>query len=217
MIRAIIAMAAATVGIAMATSALTGPHEISGPSRVIDGDTVVVGDVHVRLKGVDAAERGTERGDIATEVMIAIVGDSELTCQLTGEHTWKREVGFCFTSDGTDINRAIVEQGAALSCPRYSTRYLPYEQAEALAAAAGLVLREASPMTAIVLIAALLLGALGWAGRRPRRTYPDQTTSIDAGGYGGDFCCDDGCASDSDDIACDCGDDSSPASGDRDD
>ena len=68
--------------------------------------------------------------------METIVGDSELTCQLTGEHTWRREVGFCFLSDGTDINRAIIEQGAALSCPRYSTRYVSFEQPAQLAAQA---------------------------------------------------------------------------------
>ena len=36
---------------------------VVGPARVIDGDTVVVAGTTVRLKGVDAAERGTERGE----------------------------------------------------------------------------------------------------------------------------------------------------------
>ena len=31
-----------------------------------------------------------------------------LTCVLTGEHTWKREVGFCTTAAGVDINQAII-------------------------------------------------------------------------------------------------------------
>jgi endonuclease YncB( thermonuclease family) len=57
-----------------------------------------------------------------------------LSCRLTGEHTWHREVGYCFTADGTDINRKIIETGAALACPRYDTRYLPFEQPAALAA-----------------------------------------------------------------------------------
>jgi endonuclease YncB( thermonuclease family) len=106
---------------------------ISGPARVIDGDTVVVAGVHVRLKGVDAAELPTPLGEIARTTMRAIVGNSELSCQLTGERSWRREVGFCFTSDGVDINRRIVELGVALSCPRYSTRYLEFEQPVALA------------------------------------------------------------------------------------
>jgi endonuclease YncB( thermonuclease family) len=55
--------------------------------------------------------------------MIEIISGSELTCQLTGENTHKREVGYCFTSDGVDINRAIIEQGVALACPRFERRY----------------------------------------------------------------------------------------------
>ena len=92
---------------------------ISGPARVVDGDTVDVAGVRVRLKGVDAAERGTELGEFAREVMIEIVGGSKLTCRLTGEKTHRREVGYCVTANGVDINREIIAQGAALACPRY--------------------------------------------------------------------------------------------------
>ena len=34
----------------------------------------------------------------------------------------------------THISREIIAMGVALACPRYSTRYLPDEQPEALAA-----------------------------------------------------------------------------------
>ena len=110
------------------------PLVISGPARVIDGDTVVVGDIHVRLKGVDAAEMNSELGQHSREVMVGIVGQSELTCVLTGEKTWRREVGYCTTAAGVDINRAIIEQGAALACARYDTRYVQFEQTSAVAA-----------------------------------------------------------------------------------
>ena len=119
---------------ARATAAsTTAAPTISGPARVIDGDTVVVGDTRVRLKGVDAAELGTARGESARRVMAMLV-TGELTCRLTGEKTYRREVGYCTTANGTDINRAIIAQGAALACPRYDDRYVPYEQAAALAA-----------------------------------------------------------------------------------
>ena len=42
---------------------------VSGPARVIDGDTVVVDGVEVRLKGDDAAELGTPRGEAARRVI----------------------------------------------------------------------------------------------------------------------------------------------------
>ena len=114
-------------------STTTAAATISGPARVIDGDTVVVAGTRVRLKGVDAAELGTARGENARRVMAMLVTGS-LTCRLTGEKTYNREVGYCTTANGTDINKAIIAQGAALACPRYSTRYVQFEQAEALAA-----------------------------------------------------------------------------------
>jgi endonuclease YncB( thermonuclease family) len=106
---------------------------ISGPAIVVDGDTVVVAGTVVRLKGVDAAELKTVRGENAKRQMVALV-TSELTCRLTGEKTHGREVGYCFTNDGVDINQAIIASGAALACPRYDGRYLQYERTDALAA-----------------------------------------------------------------------------------
>jgi endonuclease YncB( thermonuclease family) len=106
---------------------------ISGPARVVDGDTVVVAGTTVRLKGVDAAELGTERGENGRRVMMVALVTGTLTCRLTGEKTYSREVGYCTTANGTDINRAIIAQGAALACPRYDTRYVSFEQEAALA------------------------------------------------------------------------------------
>src|SRR5262245_1203820 len=95
---------------------------ISGSARVIDGDTVVVAGTTVRLKGVDAAELGTARGEKARRAMVALVTGT-LTCRLTGEKTWGRAVGYCMTADGIDINQATIASGAALACPRYDDRY----------------------------------------------------------------------------------------------
>lgn len=119
--------------IAAALGLVGSVSTISGPAHVIDGDTVIVAGTTVRLKGVDAAELGTARGENARRMMIALV-TSKLTCRLTGEKTWGREVGYCVTADGIDINQAIIASGAALACPRYDDRYLRYERADALAA-----------------------------------------------------------------------------------
>jgi hypothetical protein len=48
--------------------------------------------VRVRLKGVDASELLTERGEEANQLMMGIVTD-DVTCRLTGEKTWKRAMG----------------------------------------------------------------------------------------------------------------------------
>ena len=104
---------------------------VQGPAYVIDGDTVVVAGVRVRLKGVDAPERADKYGPDATNGMRAIVGDW-LRCELTGEKTRKREVGYCVNAAGQDIGEAIVTAGAALACECYSDRYISFEQPEAL-------------------------------------------------------------------------------------
>jgi endonuclease YncB( thermonuclease family) len=129
-------MAIAIIAGLMITTASADPLSITGPARVVDGDTVDVAGIRVRLKGVDAAERGTDLGEAARVIMMTILDGGPLTCRLTGEHTWRREVGYCFTAEGVDINKEIIAQGAALSCPRYDARYLKFEQADAVAAQA---------------------------------------------------------------------------------
>ncbi|MBR0873474.1 thermonuclease family protein [Bradyrhizobium tropiciagri] len=116
----------------IAPSTPTTTKTVSGPARVIDGDTVVVAGIKVRLNGVDAAELGTVRGENARRVMVTLV-TGLLTCRLTGEKTYDREVGYCTTAGGIDISRAIIAQGAALACPRYDSRYIHFEQEAALA------------------------------------------------------------------------------------
>ena len=106
---------------------------ISGPARVIDGDTLVVAGTTVRLKGVDAAKLGTARGENARRAMIALV-TKDLACRLTGEKTWGARSAYCMTADGIDINQAIIASGAALACPHYDDRYVRFERADALAA-----------------------------------------------------------------------------------
>jgi endonuclease YncB( thermonuclease family) len=103
---------------------------VEGPARSIDGDTVVIGSVHLRLKGVDAPEQWMTGGPEATAAMRKIVG-GWLTCTLTGEHTYHREVGFCINAAGQDIGAEIIRGGWALSYPHYSTRYLGLEQPQA--------------------------------------------------------------------------------------
>jgi micrococcal nuclease len=115
------------------SEAAARPVTFSGPVHVVDGDTLVVNGVSVRLKGVDAMERGTPEGDAATAAMRGLVRDGErVTCKVTGEKTRRREVGYCFRGhDRLDINRAIVAAGVALGCPHYDPRYVEVETRDA--------------------------------------------------------------------------------------
>lgn len=99
---------------------------LTGHARTIDGDTIEIGAVPVRLKGIAAPERGEPGGAEATDAMRRLIGNKEVRCELTGERTHRRAVGYC-SADGIDLNGAMVRGGWALSCPRYSTRYVGLE------------------------------------------------------------------------------------------
>src|SRR5689334_5965543 len=79
----------------------------TGHARTIDGDTIEIGAVSVRLKGIAAPERGEPGGAQATEAMRRLIGDKEVRCELTGERTHQRAVGYC-SADGVDLNGAMV-------------------------------------------------------------------------------------------------------------
>jgi endonuclease YncB( thermonuclease family) len=60
--------------------------------------------------------------------MQRLVAGKRLTCELTGEKTYDRQVGVCYLDDGTEIGAAIIAEGLARDCPRYSGgRYVEFE------------------------------------------------------------------------------------------
>jgi micrococcal nuclease len=86
-----------------------------GRARVIDGDTIVVGGVHVRLQGVAAPEvahpgqpQDEPGGPEAKAFIQELVEDRTVVCTLTGERTLGRRVGTCMV-DGHDIGRELIE------------------------------------------------------------------------------------------------------------
>lgn len=94
-------------------------YPIAGPAYVLDGDTISVQNIHVRLNGLDAEELGSIRGDLARSAMQRIVKGQTVTCHLNGEKSYNRMVGSCFVQD-LDIAGEMVRQGYALDCLRYS-------------------------------------------------------------------------------------------------
>ena len=92
---------------------------IEGAARVIDGDTLDVEGVRVRLNGVAAPERDEPGGSEATDTMWQIIEAQTVRCSLTGETTYKRQVGTCWI-ETLDVGAALIAAGRARDCPRYS-------------------------------------------------------------------------------------------------
>jgi hypothetical protein len=110
---------------------------LAGRARVVDGDTVLVGGVHVRLKGVAAPEvphpghAGEPGGEAAKAFMVELVEGQAVVCDLTQERTHGRRVGYCYR-DSQDIAAELISAGLARDCPRFSAgRYAAAEPAAA--------------------------------------------------------------------------------------
>jgi endonuclease YncB( thermonuclease family) len=110
-------------------------YALTGLAHVIDGDTIDLKGMRVRLDGIDAPEmdQGCERdgrmeacGRQAGSFLTALIGNDEVTCAIHGEDRYGRLLGICHRFD-TNLNRSMVWAGQAVAYTRYSWRYLPAE------------------------------------------------------------------------------------------
>lgn len=118
---------------------------IDGTATVVDGDTLDVAGMRVRLWGIDAPESrqvcsvaGTEYpcGGRATAHLRALVGDRPVACEPRGTDRYGRTVALCRV-DGSDLGAAMVRDGWAVAFVRYAMDYVAQEQ-EARSARRGL-------------------------------------------------------------------------------
>lgn len=141
-----LAMAAVLLGLtaAVATAQDTanqarsaGSH-VSGLARVVDGDTLDISGVRVRLQGIDAPERSqrcnrsrvslTWRcGRSATRALKQLIDNQPVRCVSHGTDAYDRVIGTCFVA-GEDVNAAMVRLGHAWAFTKYSTTYVAEEK-----------------------------------------------------------------------------------------
>ena len=94
------------------------PSVVTGPARVRDGDTIVVGGVPVRLQGLHCPEHDEPGGYAATGAMQRLTRGNDISCTLTGERTYDRIVGTCHVGD-SDLAAALIREGFCARCARY--------------------------------------------------------------------------------------------------
>ena len=93
----------------------------------------------IRLGGLAAPGWDDTGAAQAAAVMRKLVVGRMVVCELNGGETYNRCTAVC-ALDGTDIAEALVRQGFARDCPRYSDGR--YQEAEWQAAAAGATIGE---------------------------------------------------------------------------
>lgn len=86
-------------------------------TRVIDGDTIVVGQTHVRLACIDAPESNQVYGPQATAAIEWIVGQ-DATLQVVNLDRYGRTVARVYVN-GVDISLSQVKRGAAWDYRKY--------------------------------------------------------------------------------------------------
>src|SRR5262245_20188447 len=126
---------------------------IRGSARVIDGDTLDIGDIRIRLEGIDAPEAGQTCkrkwigswpcGAVATAALAGMVENRSVSCEPRGLDKYGRTLAVCFVG-GKDINAQMVRQGHAWAFVKYSQSYVK-EEAQARAESLGIWQAESQP------------------------------------------------------------------------
>ncbi len=127
------ALALAAAFLLVALPALA--QDITGPARVIDGDTIEVAGQRIRLHGIDTPEKAQTCqlegvpwacGVAAWGELVQLVAGTRLTCETRDVDRYGRVVAVC-SADGQDINAVMVAQGWALAYRQFSDDYVGQE------------------------------------------------------------------------------------------
>jgi endonuclease YncB( thermonuclease family) len=128
-----LALLAAT---AAATSlCATQPEIVSGVAKVVDGDSLEIGTVRIRLFGIDAPEgrqlctrdsTSWSCGAAAADKLRALIGDDSIDCVQRDVDQYKRVVAIC-KNGAIDLGAAMVKAGLALAYRHYSADYVNEE------------------------------------------------------------------------------------------
>ena len=120
---------------------------------VVDGDTIDVGAVRVRLHGIDAPEGGQRCangrggawrcGDEAAQRMRDLVEGAPISCDALGRDQYGRVIAVCHVR-GVDVGGQLVEEGLAWAFRRFSEDYVAQED-EARRARRGVWRAETDP------------------------------------------------------------------------
>jgi endonuclease YncB( thermonuclease family) len=117
---------------------------LTGPARVIDGDTLDLRGMRIRLAGIDAPEldqscrregRVWPCGRWAGARLTAQIAGRDVTCLVTGKDRYGRRIATC-RAGHRDLGRSLVQAGAALAYRRYSMAYVG-DEIEAAGAGRG--------------------------------------------------------------------------------
>lgn len=105
--------------------------QTEGLSRVIDGDTINIGNYKMRLQGIDAPElkqqctylqANWDCGVAAKNNLISKINDRLVSCESKTKDMYNRYIATCYIN-GENLNAWMVLNGFAVAYTDYSKQY----------------------------------------------------------------------------------------------
>lgn len=93
---------------------------VVGTCYVVDGDTIRIGDVSLRLAGIDAPELDHPWGQKAKWELAKLCKGQTITARIEPMISYDRLVATCYLPDGRDLSAEMVSRGLALDWPKFS-------------------------------------------------------------------------------------------------
>ena len=90
-----------------------------GQCWVVDGDTIIINDIRIRLAGIDAPELDHPFGKQSKWALVKLCKGQIVTAHIKPELSYDRVVADCFLPDGRDLSAELVRCGMALDWPKY--------------------------------------------------------------------------------------------------
>lgn len=124
---------------------LQAQSSFTGTADAIDGDSLTVNGIEVRLFGIDAPEgqqkcsrdgREWPCGEAAAGKLRSLVEGQTVTCRVRGRDTYGRAVSVCYAGP-LELNRTMVAQGWATAFREYAQDYVA-DEVRAKAARVGI-------------------------------------------------------------------------------
>lgn len=129
------------MSVALLLSVMFGPvqpraDDLTGEARVVDGDTLRIEGIRVRLHGIDApetrqvcgpSEANWACGHIATLQLQEMTDGQPVTCKGSKQDRYGRKIAVCYVGD-VDLNAHMVRSGWALAYRRYAKDYIGEEE-----------------------------------------------------------------------------------------
>ena len=93
---------------------------LTGTCYVVDGDTIRIGSVSLRLAGIDAPELDHPWGQKAKWELVRLCKGQTITAKIEPGISYDRLVATCYLPDGRDLSAEMVRRGHAIDWPKFS-------------------------------------------------------------------------------------------------